>query len=161
MTTASLLQVVISLIAGIGLIILLTTKYRVHAFFALLLACSVVGLGVQMSVGYIISVVKDGFGHIMRSLGLIIVLGTTLGTLLEYTRSTRVMSTFILKKCGERHAPLAMSISILNYARLYPDKYSVQRPLFRSSASRLIIDCCQRVSYFMCKSVSKLAGSIF
>jgi hypothetical protein len=61
MTTASLLQVVISLIAGIGLIILLTTKYRVHAFFALLLACSVVGLGVQMPVGYIISVVKRWF----------------------------------------------------------------------------------------------------
>ena len=109
--TGSLLQVVLSLIAGIALIILLTTKYRVHAFFALLLACFVVGIGVQMPAANIISLIKDGFGHIMRSLGLIIVLGTTLGIILEHTGSTRVMAAFILKLCGEKHAPLAMSIT--------------------------------------------------
>ena len=109
--TASLLQVVISLVVGIALIILLTTKYRVHAFFALLLACFIVGFGVQMPPANIIVSVKEGFGNIMRSLGLIIVLGTTLGILLEHTGSTRVMAAFILKKCGERHAPLAMSIT--------------------------------------------------
>jgi GntP family gluconate:H+ symporter len=111
MMTASLLQVVISLAAGIALIILLTTKYRIHAFFALLLACFVVGIGVQMPVTNIVSTVKEGFGNIMRSLGLIIVLGTTLGVLLEHTGSTRIMAAFILKKVGERHAPLAMSIT--------------------------------------------------
>ena len=111
MADVSLFQVVVSLIAGIGLIILLTTRYRVHAFFALLLACFVVGLGVQMPVVNIISVVKDGFGHIMRSLALIIVLGTALGVVLEDTGSTRVMAAFILKLCGEKHAPLAMSIT--------------------------------------------------
>ena len=109
--TASLLQVVLSLIAGIALIIFLTTKYRVHAFFALLLACFVVGVGVQMPAANIVTVIKDGFGHIMRSLGLIIVLGTTLGIVLEHTGSTRVMAAFILKLCGEKHAPLAMSIT--------------------------------------------------
>ena len=111
MTDVSLFQVVVSLIAGIGLIILLTTRYRVHAFFALFLACFVVGLGVQMPVGNIISVIKDGFGHIMRSLALIIVLGTALGVVLEDTGSTRVMAAYILRLCGEKRAPLAMSIT--------------------------------------------------
>ena len=111
MVTASLMQVVISLLAGIAAIILLTTKYRVHAFFALLIACFVVGLGVQMPAAGIITIVKEGFGNIMRSLGLIIVLGTTLGILLEHTGSTRVMAAYILKKVGERHATLAMSIT--------------------------------------------------
>jgi GntP family gluconate:H+ symporter len=59
----------------------------------------------------IIATVKDGFGHIMRSLGLIIVLGTTLGIILEHTGSTKVMASFILKKVGERNAPFAMSIT--------------------------------------------------
>lgn len=107
----SFLQVLLCLIAGIGVIILLTAKYRVHAFFALLIACFLVGLGVQMPVANILTSVKEGFGHIMRSLGLIIVLGTTLGILLEHTGSTRVMANFILKKTGERKAPLAMSIT--------------------------------------------------
>lgn len=43
MATAPLLQVVIALVAGVTLIILFTTKYRLHAFFALLIACFLVG----------------------------------------------------------------------------------------------------------------------
>src|SRR5688500_2690713 len=109
--TSSFAQVMIFLVAGIAIIVLLTAKYRIHAFFALLIACFVVGLGVQMPVANIITVTKQGFGHIMQSLGFIIVLGTTLGVVLEHTGSTRVMASFILKKVGERHAPLAMNVT--------------------------------------------------
>ncbi|MDP9230314.1 MAG: GntP family permease, partial [Bacteroidota bacterium] len=109
--TVSFLQVVLALAASVALIIILTTKYRVHAFFALFIACFVVGFGAQIPVANIITAIKDGFGNIMRSLGLIIVVGTTLGILLEHTGSTRVMADFILKKTGDRHASLAMSIT--------------------------------------------------
>jgi GntP family gluconate:H+ symporter len=47
----------------------------------------------------------------MQSLGFIIVLGTTLGVILEHTGSTRVMASWILKRIGEKKAPLAMSIT--------------------------------------------------
>ena len=76
--TQDFYQVLISLIAGIITIVILTAKLRVHPFFALLIASFVVGLGVQLSVPDVINAVKDGFGNIMRSLGLIIVLGTAL-----------------------------------------------------------------------------------
>jgi GntP family gluconate:H+ symporter len=99
------------LLSGIAVIVLLTVKYRVHAFFALVLASFVVGLGLHLSVADVIFSVKDGFGNIMKSLGLIIVLGTTLGVLLEHTGSTRVMASFILRKMGQRHAALSMSIT--------------------------------------------------
>ncbi|MEO7802442.1 MAG: GntP family permease [Ginsengibacter sp.] len=99
------------LIAGIGVIVLLTTKYKVHAFFALLTACFVVGLGVGLPIAEVIAITKDGFGNIMKSLGLIIVLGTALGILLEHTGSTKTMATFILKLTGERYAALGMSIT--------------------------------------------------
>ena len=59
---ASFLQIIICLLIGIGLIVLLTSRYRVHAFFALLLASFVVGLGVGLPVVDVIAVVKDGFG---------------------------------------------------------------------------------------------------
>lgn len=109
--TTDLIQVLIALLAGIGVIILLTAKYRVHALFALFLACFVTGLIVQLSVADIITAMKDGFGNIMKSLGFIIVLGTTLGVLLEHTGSTRVMAAFILKIVGERYAAVAMSLT--------------------------------------------------
>lgn len=109
--TAIFFQVLICLLTGIAIIILLTTYWRVPAFFALFIACFVVGLGVQLSLSEIIAAIKDGFGNIMKSLGLIIVLGTTLGVLLEHSGSTRVMAAFILQKVGEKQAPLAMSIT--------------------------------------------------
>lgn len=109
--TPSFAQVMIFLVLGIGIIILLTAVYRIHAFFALLIACFVVGLGVQMPVADIITVTKQGFGNIMQSLGFIIVLGTTLGVVLEHTGSTRVMASYILKRIGEKQAPLAMSLT--------------------------------------------------
>jgi GntP family gluconate:H+ symporter len=109
--TNSFAQVLIFLLAGIAVIILLTARWRVHPFFALLIACFLVGLGVQMDVATILTTIKTGFGHIMQSLGLIIVLGTSLGVLLEYTGCTRVMANYILKKTGEKKAPLAMSIT--------------------------------------------------
>ena len=109
--TNSFVQVLFCLLGGIILIILLTARYRVHPFFALLIACFLVGLGVQMPVAEILTTAKDGFGHIMKSLGFIIVLGTTLGVLLEHSGCTKVMADFILKKTGEKKAPLAMSIT--------------------------------------------------
>lgn len=107
----SFLQLLFFLALGITVIVLLTAKYRIHAFFALLLACFVVGFGVQLPALSILTAIKEGFGRIMQSLGLIIVLGTTLGVLVEYNGSTRVMANFIMKKIGEEKAPLAMSLT--------------------------------------------------
>lgn len=101
----------IALLAGILVIILLTAKYQVHPFFALLIACFLVGLSLQMPVIGILTTVKKGFGIIMQSLGLIIVLGTTLGVLLEHSGCTKVMAEFILKRTGEKKAAMAMSIT--------------------------------------------------
>ncbi len=109
--THSFAYIITFLVAGIALIVLLTTKYKVPAFFALFFACLLVGLGIGLPLSNVISVTKDGFGNIMKSLGLIIVLGTALGLLLEYTGSTTVMATFLIKKLGDKRAPLAMSIT--------------------------------------------------
>jgi len=111
MNHLSLTHLIISLLAGILLIVLLTAKFRIHAFFALFIACLVVGLSVQMPVAQILNAMKDGFGHIMSSLALVIVLGTTLGVLLEHSGSTKVMANFILAKTGEKKAAMAMSIT--------------------------------------------------
>ena len=107
----SFYQVLLVLLAGIATIVLLTAKWKVHPFFALLIASFVVGLGIQLSFTEIINAVKEGFGNIMRSLGLIIILGTALGVVLEKNGSTGVMANYILKKIGNRYPALAMSIT--------------------------------------------------
>jgi len=134
----SFAQTAICLLAGIVVIVLLTSKYRVHAFFALILACFVVGLGVQLPVDSVIMAVKDGFGNVMKSLALIIVLGTTLGVLLEHTGSTQVMATFIMKKVGEKRSALAMAITgfIVGLPIFCDSGYIVLSGLNRSLAKR-------------------------
>ncbi|HEX3387354.1 MAG TPA: GntP family permease, partial [Mucilaginibacter sp.] len=99
------------LVAGIAIIVLLTTRFKIPAFFALLTACVIVGLGIGLPLEDVVGVIKDGFGNIMKSLGLIIVLGTTLGLLLEYTGSTTVMASALLKILGKRYASWAMGIT--------------------------------------------------
>ncbi|MGA9779490.1 MAG: GntP family permease [Limisphaerales bacterium] len=136
--TIAPIQLLICLIAGVSIIVLLTARYRVHAFFALLIASFVVGLGTQLPAPDIINAIKDGFGSIMASLGLIIVLGTALGVLLEHTGSTRVMAAFILRKVGERHAVLAIGITgfIVGLPIFCDSGYIVLSGLNRSLARR-------------------------
>src|ERR1700761_8251936 len=134
----SFLQIAICLLAGIALIVLLTSRFRVHAFFALLLASFVVGLGVGLPIDGVIGAVKDGFGSVMKSLAIIIVLGTTLGVLLEHTGSTQVMANFIMRKVGEKRSALAMTITgfIVGLPIFCDSGYIVLSGLNRSLAKR-------------------------
>jgi len=136
--TTSFAQSFFFLLIGIAVIILFTAKYRVHAFFALLIACFIVGVGVQLSVASILTAIKDGFGRIMQALGFIIVLGTTLGVLLEHSGSTRVMANFIIRQTGERKASLAISIAgfIVGLPVFCDSGYIVMSGLNQSLAKR-------------------------
>lgn len=96
---------------GIAAIILLTTKVGVHPFFALLVACFFVGLGIGLPPAEVLAVSKDGFGNILKSLGFIVVLGTTLGLVLEHTGATEAMASFLIQKLGAKRTPLAMSLT--------------------------------------------------
>jgi gluconate:H+ symporter, GntP family len=136
--TNPLTYILVLLVASIALIVILSTRYKVPAFFSLFLACLVVGLGIRLPIADVISTVKDGFGNILKNIGLIIVLGTTLGLLLEYTGSTSVMASFLLKKLGNKYAPLAMSITgfIVGLPIFCDSGYIVLSGLNRSMAKR-------------------------
>jgi GntP family gluconate:H+ symporter len=107
----SFLQVIVSLLAGIIFIILLTVKFKVHPFFALIIACFITGLGVQSPFAEILTLIKNGFGDVMSKLAIIIVLGTTIGVLLEKNGSTNVMAASILKLVSQKRSSLALSVT--------------------------------------------------
>jgi len=121
--TISLTQNTIALLVGIIAIVILTTRYKLHAFFALLLACIIMGVGLQLDALEFLHAAKTGFGHIIGSLGFIIILGTTLGLLLEHTGCTRVLANYILRKTGTKKSPIAMNMT----------GYSVGLPIFCDS----------------------------
>jgi gluconate:H+ symporter, GntP family len=75
------------LIASIAFIVWITAYKKVNAFFALLIAALGVGLLSDMPIGSLASTLKTGFGHTMEKIGLLIILGTALGVILEKNRS--------------------------------------------------------------------------
>jgi GntP family gluconate:H+ symporter len=99
------------LLSGIALIVYLTTRLKVHPFFALSLVSVLLGVGAQLPATEVLSIMKDGFGQVMKSLGFIIVLGTALGIMLERTGRTTAIAGYILRTIGARHAAFAMSIT--------------------------------------------------
>lgn len=110
MNTIPLTQSILGLLAGIILIVVLTARFRVHAFFALLLASILTGIILQLPVTEILGSIKSGIGNIMGSLGLLIILGTTLGLILEHTGSTTVLANYVLRRTGTGRSALAMNI---------------------------------------------------
>lgn len=99
------------LFTGILLIIWLTAYKKLNAFYALSITALLVGIGSGLPPEALIDVLKKGFGGTMQKIGLLIILGTTLGAILEKTAATTSMAKGIIKLVKERNAPIAISIT--------------------------------------------------
>jgi gluconate:H+ symporter, GntP family len=96
------------LISSIIAIILLSTKGKFNIFFVLLVVATAVGFAAGFDGEKIISLLKKGFGATLEKIGLLIILGTALGSLLDKSRATLSLANYILKKTGEKNAPIAV-----------------------------------------------------
>ncbi|MES2797933.1 MAG: GntP family permease [Bacteroidota bacterium] len=104
-----MLQTTLILLFSIGIIILLSAKFKINTFFVLLFVALGVGLLTQNSADLVASI-KTGFGHTLEKVGLLVILGTTLGLILEKTRATESLSNYILKKTGQANAEIAITL---------------------------------------------------
>ena len=86
---------VVILIAAVIFIIISSSVLKLHPFLSLIIAAFGVGLGVGMQPGQIIDVVNTGFGGLMGYIGLVIVFGTIIGTILEKSGGVFKMSDVV------------------------------------------------------------------
>ncbi len=98
------------LLLAVGLIILSTAKLRLHPFLALIAAAFLVGLLVGMPLTDLAEAVTGGFGAIMGYIGLVIVFGTIIGTILEKAGAAFKMAEVVIRWVGEKRPQLAMSL---------------------------------------------------
>ncbi|MDH3001489.1 gluconate transporter [Chelonobacter oris] len=101
---------VILLIAGILFIVISTAKYKLHPFIALLLTAYAIALFSGLPIADTVKTITTGFGGILAYIGIVIVLGTIIGTILEKTGAAIAMADFVLSKIGRQRPVLAMSI---------------------------------------------------
>ncbi|PAT01234.1 gluconate transporter [Candidatus Izimaplasma bacterium ZiA1] len=118
------LYLTLLLVVSIILIVLATSKYKVHPFIVLILAAFFVAIGVAIpqSFGWlqyegkiidwvgIEGIIRGGFGGILAYIGIVIVLGTVIGVILEKSGAAVKMADAILRVVGPKRPGLAMSI---------------------------------------------------
>ena len=98
------------LLLSVLFIILGTTKLKMHPFLVLLLASYLAGALAGLPAGEIAASISTGFGNIMAYIGIVIILGTIIGTILEKSNAAIKLADLVLKLVGKRYPALAMSI---------------------------------------------------
>ncbi len=98
------------LLISVLFIILGTTKFKLHPFLVLLLASYLAGALAGIPAAEIVSTIARGFGDIMAYIGIVIILGTIIGTILEKSNAAVKLAELVLKLVGKRFPGLAMSI---------------------------------------------------
>jgi len=119
---------IIALVLSLILLIVGIIKFKVHPFFVLLLSAILYGFVSGMEIHTIITSINSGFGGILGKIGLIILFGVTIGTILEKSGGAMVIATRILNLIGERFIHLAMMLT----------GYFLSIPIFADSALLMI-----------------------
>ncbi len=101
---------IIVLFVSVLFIILGTTKLKLHPFIVLLFASYIAGAMAGLPIEKIALTIATGFGNIMAYIGIVIVLGTIIGVILEKSNAAIKLAEIVLKLVGKRFPGLAMSI---------------------------------------------------
>jgi GntP family gluconate:H+ symporter len=101
---------VLYLVISVILIILLTTKLKVHPFLALFVVALMYGFLSGMPLELIVESINTGFGDTLGKIGLIIVFGVIIGAFLENSGGAYKIAESILMIIGRKRVPTAMGI---------------------------------------------------
>ena len=124
-------------VAVIAMIVAIS-KFKQHPFLVMIVVSILVGLACGMPMADVIKTVKDGFGGILASIGIVIVAGTIIGTILEKTGAALVMANTILGVVGKSRSVLTMGITgyITGIPVFCDSGFVILSPISRALAAR-------------------------
>ena len=101
-----------AILVGLSIIaiIILTSRYKLNVFIALFLVSIFLSF-TALPAKNIIGVFKEGFGSTMSSIGLLIILGTIIGIILDKAGGALSIAKYILLKTGEKRSAAALGIT--------------------------------------------------
>lgn len=132
------LTLILAVLFGLVLMVLGITKYKMHPFLVLLLTAYFIGLITLMPVSEIVGLMTEGFGDIMGNIGIVIISGTIIGTILEKTGAAITMANTILGIFGKKRSVLTMSITgyVVSIPVFCDSGFVILSPLNRAIADR-------------------------
>ena len=98
------------LILAIVLIILLTIRFKVHAFVALLTACLFIGFTTGMPFDKILKSIELGMGGFLGMLAPILALGAIVGKMMEVSGGAERLARTMINAFGRRNTHWAMMV---------------------------------------------------
>jgi GntP family gluconate:H+ symporter len=104
------IPLLIIIAASIVLVIVLSARFKVHPFLALLFAALGAGLVAGIPSVDIIPIMTRGFGEMAGAIGLIITFGTLIGVMLEESGAAQSIAQVFLRWLGKKHITFSMSL---------------------------------------------------
>lgn len=108
MLTGTTLIVVFAL--AIVLLIVSISKWGVHPFLAIMGISLMLAVGIGIPLDTIPTTIGKGFSSIFTSIGIVIILGTIIGLILEKTGAAIRLADAIIRIIGEKHPQLAIML---------------------------------------------------
>jgi len=132
------LPLVLIVLTGLLLMILGITKFNMHPFLVLLLTAYFIGLATLMPVSDIVKTMTEGFGNIMAHIGIVIIAGAIIGTILEKTGAALTMANTILGIFGKDRSVLTMSVTgyVVSIPVFCDSGFVILSPLNRAIAEK-------------------------
>ena len=133
------------IILSVVLMVVAISKLKLHPFIVMTVIAMLVGLvwGILypdsgLTPAVTIDTVKSGFGSIMTSIGIVILCGTIIGTILEKTGAALTMANTILKLVGKKNSVVAMgAMGYVTGIPVFCDSgFVVLSPISRALASQ-------------------------
>ncbi|MFF6957340.1 gluconate:H+ symporter [Streptomyces sp. NPDC088197] len=109
-TDAGNTRLALAALAGIAVIVLLITRWKVHAFLALTIGSGVLGSVAGAPLAKTITSFSTGLGSTVASVGTLIALGAILGKLLADSGGADQIVDTILARTSEKRLPWAMAL---------------------------------------------------
>lgn len=103
-------MLVIALLITILFIVFATSKLKLHPFLALIAASYGLAFMAGVPALNVANFINSGFGGTLTSIGIVIIAGTIIGTILEKSGAAIKMAEVIIKFVGDKRPALAMSI---------------------------------------------------
>ncbi|EHU5003564.1 GntP family permease [Vibrio vulnificus] len=133
------MELILILLAVIAFIVIATTKFKLPPFLALISAAFLAAFAYGLPAESIAKTITSGFGGILGYIGLVIVLGTIIGVILEKSGAAITMADTVIRVLGERFPTLTMTIIgyIVSIPVFCDSGYVILNSLKESLAKRL------------------------
>ena len=97
------IPLVIAFVIAIILMIVAISKWKIHPFLSIMSVSLLLAIVAGIDLAQIADVIGAGFSGTFTSIGIVIILGAMVGTLLEKTGAALKMADCVVKLVGKKH----------------------------------------------------------